>query len=686
MKKILSGLLLTVLLLNVATPTVLANTSDYVEVEKGVYWINSKGTANNMGKISGRSMVESNEGEKFEKKSPEERAALPKEEQEIIASIEQYINGQVNLKGRSIAGDTIEDAMVSLAFDFGFKRNNLLFDMIAGLNGSNEAVDSDEYTAWYNSLTNTSERTLTVFDEPTGKNLRLYSRYIDNGSSKTVILHTGYRAPQNGMMRAAKFFSDNGYNVLQPDTRSHNGSEGEYITFGYYEKNDLNQWIDQEVAQKPGQEVVLYGNSMGAATTMMSQATPHPNVKAYIEDCGYSSLEQQLRDTLHLLTKYFEYIPIVNLTDWYAKEGALIQKLNEQKIKPVLKFDLYEVSPFEAVKTSGVPKLFIHGEADWFIPPVALNLLYANAIGYKEQLIVPNAGHAEAFGVGGDVYTQKVLSFLESVYSMKSKMPVVAPDTNLLNNTSFDFTNTNFNGWETSTTFENTGFTNKPLARNSYGEFVFKNSGKKDVVTAAKYNDGIRFYARYGYNDGLVGQNVPVVAGETYELSFNGKNETAAAFTRGNILYGIDSIKKDEGLSNNSNNVKKTLLYTADETKEAKVKVGGKLGYYAWYDLTDYAHISVNKLNFVNTDRTPPQGLIIHSISTNNGICTVQGTGERNSKVLLENQLGEQKAIVETDNKGNFSLSLSKDLGTTLHLINMDTKGNKSQSNVFVFQ
>jgi pimeloyl-ACP methyl ester carboxylesterase len=678
-KKAICAILAASLFMTMAVP-ITGQAEDVKEVKEGVYIIE---TSQETPSIKPRSNIAAETTEAFEPKTEEDRANLPEDERAIVDAIEQYLESQVNMNQRSLVVDSVENALVSFAFEFGFVRDNQIFAMIAG--SGDEAVPYEQYEPWYNSLTNTSERTLQVYDEVTEKELLLYARYIDNSSSETVIIHNGYRSPQNSLLGQAKMFAEQGYNVLIPDVRSHNNSEGEYISFGYYEKDDLNKWIDQETALHENQEIILYGVSMGGATTMLSQETPNENVKAYIEDCGYYSLEQQLKDTLHLAIQYFEYIPMVNCMDWDKKEDELIQKLNEQQVKPILKFDLYSVSPLESVSQTGIPKLFIHGDADWFIPPAAKDLLYSNAIGYKEQMNVPGAEHGASFEVAGDAYKQKIISFLETVDAMETKIPVVIPDVNLLKNTGFESTPTNFIDWQTSSTFENSGFSDAPLVRNNSGEFVLKTDTKDEVVTAAKFNEGIRFYTLRGYNDGLAGQDVAVQKGEVYELSFKAKNETDAWITFPNVLYGVDDLKRDDQLRI-SVVQSKTLEYTANEDKNVKVKVGGKLGYYSILDTVKYSHTSINQLSFVNTDRTPPNAAAIYSVTSDDNQCLINGSGEPNTTIIIEDRDGNQIFEMPTDDNGNFSLTLSKDQGDLFHLMNKDIKGNTSESRLFIFQ
>lgn len=76
-----------------------------------------------------------------------------------------------------------------------------------------------------------------------------------------------------------------------PDARGHGRSEGDYIGFGWDERKDYLQWIDRVIKNDPASEIVLHGVSMGGATVMMTSGEKLPeNVKAFIEDCGYSSV------------------------------------------------------------------------------------------------------------------------------------------------------------------------------------------------------------------------------------------------------------------------------------------------------------------------------------------------------------------------------------------------------------
>lgn len=62
-----------------------------------------------------------------------------------------------------------------------------------------------------------------------------------------------------------------------------------------------------------------------------------------------------------------------------------------------------------------MPILFIHGEADDFVPASMARELYEQAAGPKELLTVPGAGHGLSNYVDPDAYYDTVFAFLERI-------------------------------------------------------------------------------------------------------------------------------------------------------------------------------------------------------------------------------------------------------------------------------
>lgn len=218
-------------------------------------------------------------------------------------------------------------------------------------------------------------------------------------SKKVVIIAHGYSGSNRDMAPWAKLFYDLGFNLLLPDARGHGESEGDYIGFGWHERKDYVLWIEQMI-EKFGEdtEVVLYGLSMGGATVMnVSGETLPQNVKAIVEDCGYSSVSKEMAHQLKIMYKLPQY-PIIPLTSFITK------------IKAGYWFG--EANPEKQVQKSVTPLLFIHGDADTFVPThMAYDVFHATSAP-KELYVVPGAAHAYGYVTHKEEYQFRINRFL----------------------------------------------------------------------------------------------------------------------------------------------------------------------------------------------------------------------------------------------------------------------------------
>lgn len=249
---------------------------------------------------------------------------------------------------------------------------------------------------WFNDTNNRSDWQLTSTD---GLKLSAYYLPAEKDQHKTVIIAHDYMGQASDMPQYAKIYHDLGYNVLMPDARGHGKSEGDYIGFGWHERKDYLQWIDRVVKKDPQSEIVLHGVSMGGATVMMTSGEKLPdNVKAFVEDCGYSSVKGELNYQLKQMFNLpsFPLIPVTSLVTkiragYFFGEADAIKQLNKNKR----------------------PMLFIHGDKDDFVPYSMLAEVYAATKGPKEQYVVHGAKHAEALSSDPSMYQKKVTEFIQ---------------------------------------------------------------------------------------------------------------------------------------------------------------------------------------------------------------------------------------------------------------------------------
>ena len=229
----------------------------------------------------------------------------------------------------------------------------------------------------------------------------LHGIVIDNESDNWAVLVHGYDSEASGMLGYARKYHEKGYSVLLPDCRGFGSSGGNETSMGHYEKKDLVKWIRKLSEETGAKNIVLHGVSMGAATVMLTTAEELPdNVRAAVEDCGYSSVkeeyEYQMPHTAHLPP-----YPILWVVDIITriKCGWSILK---------------DANCVSAVKRARIPICFIHGEADKFVPYGMHSKLYdACPRADKEMLAVKGADHAEACGKAPEEYWSTVFGFID---------------------------------------------------------------------------------------------------------------------------------------------------------------------------------------------------------------------------------------------------------------------------------
>ena len=215
-----------------------------------------------------------------------------------------------------------------------------------------------------------------------------------------VILCHGYTMQARGIAGPASWFFEHGYSVLLPDARGHGKSEGRFFGMGWPERRDMLGWIARVNDAMHTPPIILYGISMGGATVMMTtgEAALPKNVLAAVEDCGYTSVwdefAYQLRHLFHLPA-----FPLLYLVDRLARLRT--------------GFGFRDASALRQVKKSRTPTLFIHGDADTFVPYAFMQQVYNAAGCEKEMLTVPGAPHGLAAPTNPELYWSNVERFLD---------------------------------------------------------------------------------------------------------------------------------------------------------------------------------------------------------------------------------------------------------------------------------
>lgn len=215
-----------------------------------------------------------------------------------------------------------------------------------------------------------------------------------------VILH-GYTDNKSSFLSQARFLHEHAIPSLLLDHRGHGESDSARVSLGPLEARDVVAVLQTLRDEGKGEQFVLWGISMGAATALQAAAQSR-TIGGVISESCYERLDQVVTDTLRLRFSIPRF-PIVPL-------ALLLASIR-------LQVGLLEVSMPEVVEALGSrPVLVVSGGRDLRMPPEVGERLLARAANGMKHLVVPGADHAECWALGQPAYGERVLELIEATY------------------------------------------------------------------------------------------------------------------------------------------------------------------------------------------------------------------------------------------------------------------------------
>ena len=124
-----------------------------------------------------------------------------------------------------------------------------------------------------------------------------------------------------------------------------------------------------------------------------------PQLQAFVDDCGYTSVWEEFA---HELKESFG-LPEFPL----MFTSSLLCKLRYS-------WSFGEADAVKAISRSQKPMLFIHGSQDSFVPTEMVYSLYEAKPAPKELWITPDVAHAHSYYTYPEEYTEKIIAFCQS--------------------------------------------------------------------------------------------------------------------------------------------------------------------------------------------------------------------------------------------------------------------------------
>jgi uncharacterized protein len=236
---------------------------------------------------------------------------------------------------------------------------------------------------------------------------RLHGWWLDAGRDRpTVIALHGVTKNRTDMVRFAIALGEAGINVLLFDGRGHGKSEGHFVTYGFYEKRDVEAAIDFAVLTKGVSDVRigLAGISMGAAITLQVAAA-NRRIRAIWTDSPFASLTRVSMDRLRTWTKISRQ-PLRPVM-WVA------MKVAERRGR----FEVRAVDPLALAHQISCPVYLVHGDKDAIISvDHSLSIFDALASSEKELWVIPGVAHGRGMKWVTPEYVERLVAFFKRAF------------------------------------------------------------------------------------------------------------------------------------------------------------------------------------------------------------------------------------------------------------------------------
>lgn len=185
-------------------------------------------------------------------------------------------------------------------------------------------------------------------------------------------------------------------------------SQGEHVSLGYFEREDVEAVIAHLRASGEVTTVGLWGHSMGATTALL-YGDRDPTIAAVVLDSPFADLMQLANELANTAREQGLRVPGFAI----SVAAGLIRR----SVRRRARFDPRDVSPIANCGKCFIPALFAHGEKDAFIKPSHSEQLHAAYAGDKNLILF----HGDHNSERPDFFYDSAVIFLRQTLAVQEE-------------------------------------------------------------------------------------------------------------------------------------------------------------------------------------------------------------------------------------------------------------------------
>jgi len=234
--------------------------------------------------------------------------------------------------------------------------------------------------------------------------LDLYAQYVDFGFDKCAIVLQGRTESLLYSYYFADVYAKNGYNILSIDVRAHGLSDGQFITAGIKESEDLIEWIRLVKDKFSMDNFLIHGICIGAATAIYAYETLKKQnskdldlIKKVVLDGTFVSYKEIFSN--HIKERKKPRFVFLHLVFWYL---WICTRVN-----------LFKKTPLQSVEELDIPTLFIYSKQDTYAVPEKAELMFKACGSKNKQLkFFPKGRHSHVRFNNTEEYDKAIEEFI----------------------------------------------------------------------------------------------------------------------------------------------------------------------------------------------------------------------------------------------------------------------------------